>query len=295
MYFKWGPMCGVCVIVAMVAGCTPLSRVPIEPPSLPAVIMLGDSVAIEICQLRIPVDGAVLGEPFWAELDETHLPVPLRQRLTANGFRCGLAGIQLPGGLQRLLDGPAKRSDGSDNETVAVETVAIETEAPAVYRRLTCRAGRRNEIVTSEVVETLEVLYQEEGQIRGQSCPGAQCLLAMKTRPRGDGRVELELTPEVHYGRPRHSWTGRDGVFRQEVGRQRKVFDKLRLEVVLSPGETLVLSAGPDTKGLGRGFFWRQSDGQPCQKLLLLRIAQTQRDDLFSPARIATPISTAVE
>ena len=47
------------------------------------------------------------------------------------------------------------------------------------------------------------------------------------------------------------------------------------------PGQTLILSCTPESKGLGQNFFVDTSHGDPQQKLLLIRLAQTQRDDLF--------------
>ena len=49
----------------------------------------------------------------------------------------------------------------------------------------------------------------------------------------------------------------------------------------------LVLTALPDRPGsVGNYFFTDDSSGQPEQKLLLIRLAQTQHDGLFSPEEI---------
>jgi hypothetical protein len=65
--------------------------------------------------------------------------------------------------------------------------------------------------------------------------------------------------------------------------RDRKVFGGLRFEVTVSPGQTLLLTALRHTKGLGREFFSDLVDSRARQKVLLVRLAQTQYDDRFAP------------
>ena len=66
------------------------------------------------------------------------------------------------------------------------------------------------------------------------------------------------------------------------TGRSREVFDRLAAQATLAPGEMLVFSSLPEREGsLGHYFFTEEHSGQLEQKLLVIRLSQTQHDDLF--------------
>jgi len=285
------PLAGL-LIGALLVGCAQWAEMPVEPPKLPPVRLAPDSVALEICFVQLSQRDAAAAEQIWQQADEQQLPAEVRHHLQSNGFRCGTFGVQMPGELRDLL-GRAE-SDKGERKAKALEDAAPVDDLTGVTRRvLHSRNGHRSEIVASDVYDTLNVLLREDEQLRGQTCENAQCLWAVKSFPLGDGRVRLELTPEVHYGQPEQSWTVDHGVFRQQVGRRRKTLLPMRIETVLSPGQTLALGANPELEGsLGRRFFTSEAGGKSRDKLLLLRLAQTQHDDLFAPERIATPIAT---
>ena len=58
--------------------------------------MSPDSVVLDIFFVRFPFDDPQVNGQLWQEIDEQHFPPELRRRLTANGFRVGLVGGQLP-------------------------------------------------------------------------------------------------------------------------------------------------------------------------------------------------------
>ena len=71
---------------------------------------------------------------------------------------------------------------------------------------------------------------------------------------------------------------------RLETARPRRVFDDLAISAVLSPGTMLILTALPDHPGsLGHYFFTEGEDNRLKQKLLVVRLCQTQHDDLLTP------------
>ena len=78
----------------------------------------------------------------------------------------------------------------------------------------------------------------------------------MKSFPQPDGRVRLELVPELHHGQPRQRWIGEQGVLRLDASRPKRTFDDLALSAELAPGAMLVLSSLPNRPGsLGHHFF----------------------------------------
>ena len=250
--------------------------------------MSPDSVVLEITFVRLPADAGEFETAFWSEVDEQSLPAELRRRFAANGLRCGLLGSQLPAPLRRLVDAAG---DGKTN----AETPAALDESGVQQRTLHNRAGKRGEIVASGTQDKMVVLTQDEGRARGKTYSQAQGMFAVKTFPQGDGRVKLELTPELHYGQARTKYVpGQEGAFQLETSREQEVFERLRLEQTLAPGQTLVLASQGDI-GLGGQFFTEKVSGGVQRKLVLVRLSQTQLDDLFAPEQIRKPLATAGE
>lgn len=249
-------------------------------------MMPADSVVLEVFFIRFPVGEPEANVDLWREVDELQFPVELRQHLADNGFRLGLIGGQVPPALAKLLELEEKPPPGGAAGEVDVGDLE---QAPRVVRRhLSISAGRRKEIVTSGVYEELPVLIRESGRLRGQTYHKAQTLLAMKTYPQPDGRVRLELVPEIQYGQPRQRWVGDQGMFRLEAGRPRRALTEMRTSATLSPGSMLLMTCLPSRPGsLGHHFF-TQDDGQLKQKLLVVRLCQTQHN-LFAPPEAASP------
>ena len=158
----------------------------------------------------------------------------------------------------------------------------------------------------------------------------AQVFLSLETEPLGDGRVRLILVPEIKYGPMRQRWVGDDGFFRMDTSQDFERFEDLALELTLLPGQTMVLGCDRDpqvTRDDGDGsetltaedFAEFAAERTPTLaifepphdfatladamfpprpefglggRLLLLRLAQTQQDDLFAPQPKLTPIAT---
>ena len=75
-------------------------------------------------------------------------------------------------------------------------------------------------------------------------------------------------------------------MLRLEAGRPRRAFDEMTISATLSPGSMLLLSSVPRLPGsLGHHFF-TEDNGRLEQKLLVLRLAQTQHDELFTPPEV---------
>jgi hypothetical protein len=97
--------------------------------------------------------------------------------------------------------------------------------------------------------------------------------------------VRVELTPELHYGENRQRWIAEQGVFRLDAGQARCLFDKMTVAATLAPGQMLVMASLASRPGsLGHYFFTDQQSGPVEQKLLIVRLAQTQRDNVVQTA-----------
>ncbi len=240
-----------------------------------------DSVALEIVSVRIPPGEGEIAGQVWDEVDEQGLPPELRRRLAKNGFRAGLIGGQVPAVLAKLLQLSDRPAPAGEPAQVAAADVQA---SPRVARRhLQTRAGQRNEIVASGIHERLPVLLSESGRLGGQTYEQAQGIFALVADPQPGGQVRLELTPELHHGQSRQQWVGSQAAWRLEAGRPKRVFDDLRISALLSPGWMLLVGPRTDSAGsLGHSFFLEGTDrdARPEQKLILVRLCQTQHNDV---------------
>jgi hypothetical protein len=92
----------------------------------------------------------------------------------------------------------------------------------------------------------------------------------------------LLLAPEVQHGEAKSQIRGDDGVFRLDSARPKVAFDKMAIDVVLSPGQSILLSARTDLPGsVGHHFFTESRAGQLEQKLMLIRFTGARFDNLL--------------
>jgi hypothetical protein len=242
--------------------------------------MSADTSVLEMTFVHLYDAAEMTDGDIWQEVDEQHLPADLRRRLASNGFRCGVVGMQLPPLLRRNLD---KRIPTTDARTTGGTVVgAGNIDETSVRRRLQSRAGQRSEIQASSVHDRLTVLVLDEDRITGAPYRRAQCIFALKTRPEPGGRIQLDIVPEIHHGDAKQNWIGRDGMFQGYAQREREVLEQLRIVAHLAPGETLLLGCTDPVKGLGKQCFTDADGDDPgLRRLLLIRLEQTQHDELF--------------
>lgn len=268
-----------------VVGCgapiRPLGKSPLAPSQ-----MAPDSVVLEMFFARFPFGATAVNETLWERIDEQHLASDLRERLMRNGFRVGVLSGPVPDELSKLMQWSDKPAPSGKLAEAKVEDLADD---PRVVRRhLQIRAGQRSEILASGVYDELPLLMCESGQLCGQTYRQAQGVLAVKTFPTGDGHVRLELTPELQHDQPRQRWVGNQGMLRLESSRPRREFDDMTIAADLTPGAMLVLTSLPNRPGsLGHHFFTEKS-GRLEQKLLIVRLTQTQSGGLFDPPEPTT-------
>ncbi|MEC8162763.1 MAG: hypothetical protein VX111_16580, partial [Planctomycetota bacterium] len=131
---------------------------------------------------------------------------------------------------------------------------------------------------------------------RGKSFENAECHLSLRSYPRRDGTVRLKLTPEIHHGQPRQGVDVATHSLIFRPFRDKEVFSELEMEANLRPGHIIVVAASGDESLLGHHFLSQsQAVEEGREKLVLVRLVQTQLDDLFDPGQIFTPIETPVE
>jgi hypothetical protein len=287
------------IVSAMVilAGCSTWTTAPMGKSVLQPARMSPDSVVIEFAMLDLADSAEGPDTDLWRGVDEQQISVQTRQKLAQHGFRCGVVGGQLPAWLSDQLATQNKRLELDESQRTAVVSDLL-TE-----RRIQCRANQRRSVPVGINCKELEVGMTETGAEPPRKYRDAQCHLALTVNPKGDGQVELELVPEIQHGAMHQRWIGRDGLFRLDASRDSVRYDELKVVATLLPGQTLVLSASPAAGGLSTAFASQSGStlesvshlpdkAASPNKLVLLRLAQTQFDDLFSPLQSLTPIAT---
>ena len=271
------------LLVAVGCSTPPKSgKSPLQPSVMPP-----NSVVLDVFFVRFPLGNPQANGELWREVDEQHFPPELRQRLVQNGFRVGVVGSPMPTALSALLELGDKPAPTAGANQVPVGE--MEDEPRVTRRHMQVRAGRPADIVASDVYDRLAVLLRESGELVGQTYSAAQAHLGLTALPESDGRVRLDLIPELHYGQAQvrpQAFVGNEAMFRLASCQPRRSFDNLALAATLSPGSMLLIGCLPDRPGsLGQHFFTCQ--GEPKQqKLLVIRVSQTQYDEAFLPADV---------
>ncbi len=255
--------------------------------------MSPNSVMLEIFFVRYTEDHRSLGESIWEQIDEQKFDSDLRRKLADQGIRAGVLAGQLPLEVQQLLETqtapvaetpPELATPGENADpTVAAASVVTLGQGPLVrLRQLQIRSGRRGEIIASNIFDELPLLQVSNGEVCGKTLHKCQSMFSVTPFPEGDGSARLELVPELHHGDPTRRFSGADGVWKLETSRPRQAFTELTLSPKLAPGDMVVVGAVSQRPGtMGRWFFQETTDGVVEHKLLLIRLARTQYDDLF--------------
>jgi len=268
-------------MLATAAGCAPLlpstarhvtARSPLRP-ATPS----SDSVSLEIIFARLPELEAGWDERLWNWVDEQHIPIETRRQLTSNGFRAGVIGGNLPEELTealQLADAYEMKQQAVRQDDPLAQGVQLDEEPLVQHRLLQLRMGNRGEILASPAYEELPLLKREGEHVCGRSYRQAQCLFSLVPDLAPDGRLLVQLTPEVQHGEPQREWSGSEGIFRLTMSRPKEVLDELRVSSLLAPGEMLLVGSLPSRPGsLGHYFFTEKSGGALQHKLLLIRLA----------------------
>lgn len=232
------------------------------------------TIHLEVLFVRGDEHDPLLREELWTFVDEQAIGDPLRRRLNANGLRAGVMTGHLPPHLAERF------------ATVEDSPGDVSGVDPALARRLLqLLPGRRSELVTASHLESLVLLEQHEGEVRGATYHDATPQLALEARTAADGRVRLEAVPEIKHGPMEKSWVGEDGMFRLETGQRKHRMDDLAIDVTMPPGGLLVIGcAGDESATVGDGLLRDHGRGDRATvRLLAIRPLVRGVDPAFAP------------
>ena len=270
-------------LLAVAASCAKLPKSNSLLPTAPA----SDHVALELFFVHLPSEDSSVSDTLWSSVDEQAIELAVRRRLLANGFMVGQVGGQLPAAVTDLLH----VTDDAPTPTVAQASVIDPSKPTLVHRKLidVYQIDTPNRIVVTGERERhakLIVLFNDEAgneAVRGWTFKNAQGSLVTKVVPQPDGRVKLDIVPEIEYGEPRPKFDPAEGgAWTYQLAPPHRTFDSLRLSAILSPGEVLVFGCRGDRPGsLGHQFFTERQSDALSQIVLLIRVMKARSDDLF--------------
>jgi hypothetical protein len=241
-----------------------------------------EASTLEVTFVRHEYKLPALNEELWQEVDETAIPPVVRGALLENGLRAGVLPGTLSPQLETLLSGTPLSTTATTDDPIAPPAGQPASTTTISRRTLHVLPQQRSELLASDVYDRLNLLVRDNNEGSGHTYFQARCALAVVTTPTGDGRVRVSLLPEVQHGEARQQYRGDDGMWRVDSVRPKVALDKMAFEVVLGPGQAVVLGARADRPAsVGHYFFTEPVDGELQQKLLLIRFTGSQYDQLL--------------
>jgi hypothetical protein len=229
-------------------------------------------VAIQTLLVLVPGQRLEQLEQLWLHADEQIVDAATRRELARNGFRAGVVGPSPPDGMAELLElDPSPETSSSPWQAQPLD------KAPTVTGHLHHRPpNQRIEIQASAVYDELPLFVGGDAGLTGKIMERAQGLYALKWSPLPQGRVQIEVTPELHYGQPKTQYApGEGNEWRYATARMKEVFEKLRIQVPLSAGQMLVISSDPRAIGsLGHHFHTLSAPDGQQHRLVVIRLVQ---------------------
>jgi hypothetical protein len=280
------------VWLMLCAGCSTWKQNPNTEPILPAMTASPESLSLEIGYVHLSAEEIVTESQIWEAINEQALAHATRHKLNSNGVRVGVVGSQMPPKLKELLERTVKETSA----TPSGESLNRGEDAPSLNQRVVqLSRGKRAKILLTGSYDSLSVLSRtEQDTVTGHLFEKAQCLFTVRSYAEGSGSAQIELFPEIEHGEVKNRWVPVDGALVQQIGKERKIFEDLRITCNLMAGQTMLLGSTPEACGIGQPFF--TSHGQQGGRILvLIRLAHMQQDELFAPVSKGLEISTASE
>lgn len=231
-----------------------------------------DSVTIEVFLVRVPETRLAKLDEVWLHADEQVLDAQVRRELSRNGFRAGVIGPSPPPGLADLLQLDAS-AVVPDN---LWQSVSLDKQAMITGHRKPMRPNKRLEIQLEPVHDVAPLFIATDAGLAGDDYELAQGQYAIQWTPLRQGRIRLEITPELDYGTPRNQYTVGEGYdIHRHVARNRKVFEQLRMHAPLSAGQMLIISGDGNGSGsLGHFYHSVPTSNGSEHRIILVRLAQ---------------------
>ena len=302
-------LCSILMILGL--GCAK-----VEPPThqtstsltFPKARIAADAVGLDLGVAQLDTGQTEIFETFWGLLDQQELPLDRRRTLDQNGLRVAVMSAHAPPLLNELIEDQTIDPAVMNKFEKQLHAKGLMRPQPRMlsHQRISNREGQAHKVDTSEVHgEASWIVRSGESQTVGFG-KLVHGVFSITTYPQGDGSVRLVILPEIHHGQSRPRIGAGQGSFLIESTQHVTPIDELKFEVSLRSGESLVIAPTKDVSEMGKILFGSQQPRAglsdldknipdkpvPSHRMLLIRVVQTQMDDLFSNSNVNEKLTT---
>lgn len=263
--------------------------------------MAPDAVGLELGVAQLDSSQAESFEAFWNLLDHLELPLELRKQLDQNGLSAAIMAAHPPPMLGQLVAPPVVDPEDLTELEKQLHARGLLKPKPRmiIHDRISNREGQSHPIPVSELhAEASWIVRNGDRQTVGFG-KQVQGIMAVTTYPQGDGSVRLIFHPEIHHGESRPRIVGGERSFLVESGKSVIPIHDLKLEVTLRAGESIIIAPTRDLSELGKLLFGSSRPAPeearkifPTHRILMVRVVQTQMDDLFTDHHLTEKLTT---
>lgn len=293
--FRWA------VLLCLVLSCGACESFKIKKTELPAKSpnllqpneMQENTVGIEIFMIRVTPQQQSLLKQLWHEVDEQMIPAVQRHHLREHGIRIGIQGSYLSSTLSQLLNVTSQRQQGEGigpdgMEEVSVSGARLDPTVSRQFRNLL--PGMRAVLQPfDDSVGEVSLFWREEGRICGKTYKDALGMIALTAKSQANGSVRFEVVPELEYGVSEMRIRSHHGVFIQESGKPKRIFETLAVNLDILPGQWIILGASDtNCSGVGRDLFLRGEEKND-QKVVAIRLLHMKKEAPTGTGRPTAP------
>jgi len=202
-------------------------------------------------------------------MDEAVIPPGTRRWLAANGLRAG----RISGWDASQLTSKSTE----DESTRLLREANVLSDFETRRKRLTCRDSQP---VTLAVRRALEgehpTLVRTPDGLIGRSLSNPQFTLQMKTFLLDDGRLAVNLLPEIQHGQLKQNFVANESLaFRMDFRRELWSLNDLAMDVPLATGQAIVIAPTEDAFGLGQQMLiGRRADGGEERVAVIIQLGR---------------------
>lgn len=264
--------------------------------------MSPDTVVLEVAVAKIDLADMEKFERLWRQLDTSSIPLAQRKSLDQNGIRVALCSSHVPAELHEILEPtPIDESTLSSWQIQLFKKGLLKPLSKfLLHDGIQNRRGEVHPVPVSDSFEEASwVLRQGDRKTVGAGT-NVRAVIEVKTYPKGDGTVRLVCTPTLHLGDARRQIGVSQQNFAYETAQDKQRLNDLAFEACLRSGESMMVAPTSDLGDLGGLFFGlgpqaMVSEGDPDSRtfrVLMVRLLQTQMDDLFKSPSVAEKLTT---
>ncbi|MEX0727007.1 MAG: hypothetical protein WD065_12095 [Planctomycetaceae bacterium] len=283
---------GACWMIVYLMGCRLWEHSTTWPTEeknpLPPIPTSADAMEIQVIFIERPAGDPLMGSMLWQDIDQIgSLDSDLRAMIRRNGLRIGYVSSTPPRALERLMN----------LKSPAAQQVYQHEENKLFGRKLVLRSGAETEIQTSEMQQDSVVKIETDKGVEKREYEQARGVLRIKAERRQDGWADLEIMPEIHYGKDTlrvaasaTSWPSPTGWMYRSGQKVEALYD-YKFTTTVNVGEMVILAAQGDAEeSLGRFMFCSPDElggvGEK-QRLIIIRLVGMTKTEAVSQRQTA--------